>query len=177
MIEDVLLETLDWGEVWAMQEFMWHVLPNDLTLPEEDYWVWQNGWWARLYDVTLGILDQLKQVRIHDIMTAHTWYGSGAHPTAPPYIDKMRTTPMGFPQDSGVVGMPGPGDNAKGLHAVQKTAAVYPYRFNKGAYTPEFRLPPAMESFHQYGKKIGVHVSSFSVPCQYFDHHPEWAST
>jgi len=35
-------EILDWGEVWAMQEFMRHVLP-ELPLPEDGYWIWQNG--------------------------------------------------------------------------------------------------------------------------------------
>ena len=62
VIKDVPLETLDWGEVWAMKEFMRHVLPNDLTLPEDGYWVWQNGWWARLCDIKPGILDQLRGV-------------------------------------------------------------------------------------------------------------------
>ena len=62
VIEDVPLETLDWGEVWAMQEFMRHVLPNDLSLPEDGYWVWQNGWWARLYDVKPGTPYQLREI-------------------------------------------------------------------------------------------------------------------
>ena len=42
-------------------EFMRHVLPNDLTLPEPGYWVWQNGWWAGLWDVKPSILDYLKE--------------------------------------------------------------------------------------------------------------------
>ena len=176
VIKDVPLETLDWGEVWAMQEFMRHVLPDDLPLPEEGYWVWQNGWWARLWDPKPEILDLLKQVGIHDIGTAHTWYGRGVHPLSPPYLDKMRCTPMGFPKDLGVAGMPGPGDIAKGLHADQKTAKDYLDKFKENDFTSGFLLPPAMERFHRYGKKIGVHVSSFSVPCMYFHEHPEWAS-
>jgi hypothetical protein len=173
-VEDVPLETLDWGEVWAMKEFMRHVLPNDLSLPEEGYWVWQNGWWARLYDVNPQILDQLKQVGIHDIMTAHTWYGRGVHPLSAPYVDRTRSSPLGFPKDSGIAGMPGPGEISKGLHADHNN--VFLDKFMGDEFTSEFVLPPAMEEFHKYGRKIGVHVSSFSLPGIYFRQHPEWAS-
>ena len=176
-IKDVPLETLDWGEVWAMKAFMRHVLPNDLALPEEGYWVWQNGWWAGLWDVKPSILDYLKEAGIHDVMTAHTWYGRGVHPLSPPYIHKMRTDPMAFPKDTGIAGMPGPGAITKGLdHADQSKAKVFLDNFKKDEYTPEFVLPKAMEKFHQYGKKIGVHVNSFSIASVYFKDHPEWAA-
>jgi hypothetical protein len=33
-----------------------------------------------------------------------------------------------------------------------------------------------MEALYKHGQKIGVHVSSFSLPCLYFKEHPEWAS-
>jgi len=151
-------------------------LPNDLTLPEEGYWVWQNGWWAGLWAVNPSILDYLKKAGIHDVMTAHTWYGRGVHPLSPPYIDKMRIKPMGFPKDVGIAGMPGPGHIAKGLHADQKTAQVYLNKFKPREFTPEFLLPPAMERFHKYGKKIGVHVNSFSIASVYFQERPEWAA-
>jgi len=166
-------EVLDWGEVWAMQAFMKHALP-DLPLPEKGYWVWQNGWWANLWDIKTEILDQLKQAGIHDIMTAHTWYGRGSHPTAPPYIDQMRTNPMGFPKDSGVAGMPGPAGPTAGLHPDH--AEVKVDNFVPGEFTTEFSAPPAMEAFHEYGRKIGVHVSSFTLPIVYFKDHPEWAA-
>ena len=176
-VKEVPVEVLDWGEVWAMQEFMRHVLPNDLILPEEGYWVWQNGWWAGLWDVQPSILDYLKEAGIHDVMTAHTWYGRGVHPLSPPYIDKMRIQPMGFPKDTGVAGMPGPGAITKGLdHADQSKANVLLDNFKKDQYTPEFVLPKAMERFHEYGKKIGVHVNSFSIASVYFRSHPEWAA-
>jgi hypothetical protein len=170
----VKAEVLDWGEVWAMQEFMKHALPYDLGLPEKGYWVWQNGWWAKLWDIKPAILDQLKQAGIHDIMTAHTWYGRGVHPLAPPYIDRMQTKPMGFPKDSGVAGMPGPAGPTAGLHA--KHAEVKLDKFVPGEFTPVFNAPPAMEAFHAYGQKIGVHVSSFTLPIVYFEDHPEWAA-
>lgn len=174
VVKDVPLETLDWGEVWAMQAFMRHVLPDDLPLPEDGYWVWQNGWWAGLWKTKPEILDLIKQAGIHDIMTAHTWYGRGVHPLSPPYISQMRTKAMGFPKDSGIAGMPGPAGPAAGLHA--KYDQVKIDKFSPGKFTPEFIAPPAMEAFHAYGQKIGVHVSSFSVPSMYFHKHPEWAS-
>jgi hypothetical protein len=167
-------ETLDWGEVWAMQEFMRHVLPDDLPLPETGYWVWQNGWWAGLWDVKPDVLDVLKQAGVHDVMTAHTWYGRGIHPMSPPYIDRMRTEPMGFPKDSGVAGMPGPAGPAAGLHAKQDMAKLDD--FAAGEFTPDFIMPAAMKAFYDHGEKIGVRVSSFSVPCMYFKNRTEWAS-
>jgi hypothetical protein len=49
-VKDVPPEVLDWGEVWAMQAFMRRIQPDDLQLPEDGYWIWQNGWWAGLFD-------------------------------------------------------------------------------------------------------------------------------
>ena len=170
-------EVLDWGEVWAMQEFMKHALP-DLPLPEKGYWVWQNGWWAKLWDIKTDILDRLKQSGIHDIMTAHTWYGRGNHPVNPPYLAKMRTqkngVKIGFPKDDGVAGMPGPAGPSAGLHSKHESVSLD--KFKPKAFTEEFQVPPAMESFYNYGKKMGIHVSSFSLPGLYFEDRPEWAS-
>lgn len=173
-VKDVPLERLDWGEVWAMQEFMRHVLPDDLPLPEKGFWIWQNGWWAGLFDPKPKILDQLKQAGVHDIMTAHTWYGRGNHPGCPPYLSQMRIEPMGFPKDSGIAGMPGPAGPAAGLHVEHTRVALD--KFTPGKFTPDFCAPPAMEAFYKYGQEIGVHVSSFSLPGIYFENHPEWAS-
>ena len=39
-------EKLDWGEVWAMQEFMRHVLPP--IRHHDGFWLYLNGWWAGL---------------------------------------------------------------------------------------------------------------------------------
>lgn len=167
-------EILDWGEVWAMQEFMNHVFPDDLHLPEDGYWIWQNGWWAGLFEPKTETLDLLKEAGIHDIMTAHTWYGRGNHPFNPPYLAKMRTEPMGFPKDAGIAGMPGPAGPAAGLHTKHDHVSLD--QFTPNEFTDVFRAPPAMEAFHAYGQTTGVHVSSFSVPSLYFENHPEWAS-
>jgi methionine-rich copper-binding protein CopC/lysophospholipase L1-like esterase len=59
----------------------------------------------------------------------------------------MRVEPMGFPKDNAA-----------------------------GQYTADFVAPPAWDAFHQYGKNIGVHVSSFSLPGILFSAKPEWAS-
>ena len=165
-------ETLDWGEVWAMQEFMRKVLPEQ-PLPEEGFWVWQNGWWAGLFDPKPEILDRLKSAGVHDIMTAHTWYGRGNHPMPEPYLSQMRTAPLGFPVDKGVAGMPGPAGPAAGLH-VQSDVLLD--QFKPGDFTTDFRAPPAMEAFIAHGRKIGVHVSSFSLPGIWFDDKPNWGS-
>jgi len=140
-------EVLDWGEVWAMQEFMRHVLPDDLPLPEEGFWVWQNGWWAGLTSPNTAVLDQLKQAGVHDVMTYPTWHGRGIHPNSPAYLTQMRVDPIGFPKDNA-----------------------------PGEYTTNFVAPPAWDAFHQYGESNGVHVSSFSLPGILFNAKPEWAS-
>jgi hypothetical protein len=165
-------ETLDWGEVWAMQAFMQRVFPDQL-LPEDGYWVWQNGWWAGLFNPNPAALDLLKAAGIHDIVTAHTWYGRGNHPNAEPYLSQMRVEPMGFPVDKAVAGMPGPAGPSAGWHSPQQ---VLLDQFKTGEFTPDFRAPPAMEKFMEYGKKIGVQVGSFGLPGIWFDRKPEWGS-
>jgi hypothetical protein len=172
MVKDVPLETLDWGEVWAMQAFMRRVLP-ELPLPEDGYWIWQNGWWAGLFNPKPEILETLKAAGIHDIMTAHTWYGRGNHPIAEPYLSQMRVEPLGFPVDKAVAGMPGPAGPAAGWHAPQEVKLD---AFKPGGFTDDFRAPPAMEAFVEAGRKLGVHVSSFALPGIWFDRKPEWGS-
>ena len=172
-VKDVPLEKLDWGEVWAMQDFMRHVLPDDLSLPEDGYWVWQNGWWAGLFNPKTDILDRLKSCGIHDIMTAHTWYGRGNHPITEPYLSQMRVEPIGFPKDQSIAGLPGPAGPAAGLHSPHDVKLD---KFRPSEFTPDFIAPPAMENFLNYGRKIGVHVSSFSLPGIYFENKPEWAA-
>lgn len=170
--EAVPPEVLDWGEVWAMQDFMRQILP-DLPLPEDGYWIWQNGWWAGLFDPKTETLDRLNASGVHDIMTAHTWYGRGNHPASEPYLSQMRIEPPGFPVDKAIAGLPGPAGPAAGLHSPHE---VLLDQFKPGQYTLDFRAPPAMEQFIEYGRKIGVHVSSFSLPGIWFDQKPEWGS-
>lgn len=165
-------EVLDWGEVWAMQAFMQRVLPEQ-PLPEDGYWVWQNGWWAGLFDPKPEILDHLKSAGVHDIMTAHTWYGRGNHPMPEPYLVKARPDPLGFPLDAGVASLPGAAGPSEGLHAAH-AASLDP--FKPGEYTPDFRAPPAVHAFWEHGRRLGVHVSSFGLPGIWLEQKPEWGS-
>jgi len=171
-VKEVPPEVLDWGEVWAMQAFMRRIQPDDLQLPEDGYWIWQNGWWAGLFNPKTEILDALKAAGIHDIMTAHTWYGRGNHPNLEAYLYKMRIDPLGFPQDAAVAGLAGR-TPAAGWHSPQEVKLD---TFKPGKFTPDFRAPPAMQKFIDYGAQIGVHVSSFAVPGMLFEAKPEWRS-
>jgi hypothetical protein len=152
-----------------MQSFMQRIQPDDQQLPEDGYWVWQNGWWARLFDPKIEILDTLKAAGIHDIMTAHTWYGRGNHPNLEAYLYEMRIDPLGFPEDAAVAGLAGQ-NPAAGWHSPQEVKLD---TFNPGAYTSDFRAPPAMQKFIDYGEQIGVHVSSFAVPGLLLKDKPE----
>ena len=172
-VTDVPGEVLDWGEAWTMQEFMRHVHPDDLQLPEDGYWVWQNGWWAGLFDPKTEILERLRSAGIHDIMTAHTWYGRGKHPNLEDYLYKMRIDPLGFPRDEAAASLPGATGPAAGWHSPQAATLD---AFKPGEFTSDFRAPPAMERFLDYGEKIGVHVSSFAAPGMLFEAKPEWYS-
>jgi hypothetical protein len=171
-VTDVPPEALDWGEVWSMQAFMRRIQPDDLQLPEDGYWIWQNGWWAGLFDPKPEILDTLKASGIHDIMTAHTWYGRGNHPNLEAYLYKMRIDPLGFPQDAAVAGLAG-NNPAAGWHAPQEVKLD---AFKPGEFTADFKAPPAMQKFIDCGKQIGVHVNSFAVPGLLFESKPEWRS-
>ena len=170
--EAVAPEVLDWGEVWAMQDFMRTVLPEQ-PLPEDGYWVWQNGWWASLFEPKPEIITLLKAAGVHDIMTAHTWYGRGNHPTAEPYLSQMRAEPLGFPSDKGIAGLPGEAGPAFGLHSPHN---VFLDQFKPGEFTPDFRAPQVMEQFIGQARENGIHVSSFSLPGIWFDQKPEWGS-
>lgn len=166
-------EVLDWGEVWAMQEFMRNVLPDDLPLPEEGFWIWQNGWWAGLFEPQNEQIDRLKDSGIHDVMTANTWYGRGTHPNTEPYLTNMRVSPMGFPVGRDTGAKSEEQKTGEGFHTEAKAGREFD---DVKEYTPDFRAPEKFEDFIAYGRKIGVHVSSFSLPVIYFSERPEWAS-
>ncbi len=167
-------ESLDWGEVWAMQEFMRHVLP-EVRLPEKGYWIWQNGWWAGLFKLETDQLDRLKAAGIRDVMTAHTWYGQGTHPMEERYLTNMSVDPPGFPLPQGP-------PSATGQYSLQATGFNNEVKNlgreyeNPKEFELEFRAPKVFEDYIAYGRKIGVHVNSFALPGIYFEQRPDWLS-
>ena len=165
-------EILDWGEVWAMQEFMRHVLP-ELPLPEGGYWVWQNGWWAGLFNPERGQLDQLKAAGVHDVMTANTWYGRGNHPNPEPYLANMRIEPPGFPVAAGPKSEVGTDDSRKNWHTTADPGYEYD---NPIEFTSGFTAPKVFEDYITYAREIGMHVNSFSLPSIWFNNKPEWGA-
>ena len=106
-------------------------------------------------------------------MTAHVRYGGGKHPNDEPYLKQMGIEPIGFPEDAAVAGLAGPAGPAAGWHAPREVKLD---AFKPGLFTPDFLSPPAMEKFIGYGRKLGVHVSSFATPGIWFDRKPEWGS-
>ncbi len=167
-------ESLDWGEVWAMQEFMRHVLP-ELPLPEDGYRIWQNGWWAGLFKLDTAQLELLKAAGIKDVMTAHTWYGQGMHPMEEPYLRNMGIEPPGFPLPRGPVSQTG--KIALDSPAFHNESRNFGLEYeDPEEFESEFRAPKIFEDYVDYGRKIGVHVDSFALPGIYFKNRPDWLS-
>lgn len=85
---DVAPEVLDWGEVWAMQTYMRHVLPPH-KLPDDGYWAWVNAWWHWAYTwkhITKEDLDVMRDSGIHDVTTQEMWFGHSQHPQMAAYV-------------------------------------------------------------------------------------------
>ena len=163
-------EVLDWGEVWAMQEFFECHLPIQ-PLPEEGFWIWQNGWWAGLFSPDVNCLEPLRRAGVHDVLTAAMYYGHDSHPcTEPNYIRDARIDPIGFPiyehpDEEGVK------DGMGGWHRV-----VYPENKEEGiiGYTDTFEAPAAYDKFIQTALDMGIYVTSFSTPNNAYKNRPEW---
>ncbi len=131
-------EVLDWGEVWAMQAFMRHVLPAH-DLPEEGYWTLVNAWWVWAYHpdwkLSASTLELLRDSGVHDLMTRELWFGHSEHPLMP---DSLAALVPDAPLD--------------------------------------FRATDELHALWDYGKRIGVHVSSFVAPPLSFTARPNWLS-
>ncbi len=163
-------EVLDFGEVWAMQEFFEFYLPIQ-PLPEEGYWLWQNGWWAGLFSPDINCLDPLIRAGVRDILVAAMYYGHDNHPsTEPNYMRDMRIDPIGFP----IYENPDPDgvkDGMSGWHRV-----VYPENKEEGiiGYSDTFEAPAAYDRFVKAAMDKGVYVTSFSTPNNAYKNRPEW---
>jgi len=173
MTEDAGLpmETLDWGEIWAMQEFFTNYLPL-MPLPEENWYLWQNGWWAGLFSPNINAIEPLVRAGVTDLMTAAIYYGHDNHPcTEPKYIRDMRIEPIGFPIykrdhmgiDYGV----------NGMHS-------YVEKGNSDdiiGYSDTFEAPRPYDEFIRQAREQGIYVTSFSTPNVVYAERPEWAAT
>ncbi len=163
-------ETLDWGEVWTMQEFFTLHLPIQ-PLPEDGWWIWQNGWWARLFSADTENLVPLARAGVKDVLTAAIYYGHDKHPsTEPAYIRAMRIDPPGFP----IFGSASDGvkQGTDGLHSNAE-------RGEDGdivGYSDRFEAPPDYELFIRRAREMGIWVSSFSTPNNVYRDRPEWAA-
>jgi len=160
---------LDWGEVYAMQDFLRYYLPEQ-RLPEDGYWFWQNGWWACIFNADIKALEPLERAGIRDLMTAAIYFGHDNHPTTEPkYIRDMRTKPLGFPRVKDNEGVHAGG--TEGWHSFAEKAEGVE---KSDEYTEEFHAPEAYETLVSEAEKKGIYISSFSTPNNAYLERPEW---
>ena len=179
-------EELDRGEVRAMKAFFAEHLGH-YPLPEEGYFVWQNGWWAGLFNADTSVIDVLERAGVRDIMTASMYYGHANHPScAPNYITDVRFDPLRFPkvdvpkptdpsdgQGRAANGEPQNDTNGGAQTALHHEESVAEARADL-EYTDDFNAPPEYDALVRYGRERGVHVASFSTPDNSYRAHPEW---
>ena len=76
-------EVLDWGEVWAMQAYMQHVLPL-LPATHEGFWYYFNEWWAggpkgviteEQVQAHMSVVDRAKELGAEAFGLAPFWLG------------------------------------------------------------------------------------------------------
>ncbi len=165
------LETLDWGEIWAMQDFFTHYLPLQ-PLPEDDWFTWQNGWWARLFSPDITCIEPLVRAGVKDLLTAAMYFGHDNHPsTEPEYIRDMRIEPMGFPiykhEHLGI------GSSTNDMHSyVERTEEDEVI-----GYTETFEAPRPYDEFIRQAKEQGINICSFCTPNIVYKERPQWAAT
>ncbi|MBO4229094.1 MAG: hypothetical protein J5938_01940 [Clostridia bacterium] len=173
-------EQLDTGEIRAMRDFLaLHI--GHYPLPEEGYFVWQNGWWAGLFLTDKDCIDVMSRSGIHDILTAMMYYGYDSHPNCfPNYIREVRFDPLRFPavtdemiQIGEQKAMRSQKNRDKGEmilhHEVECDETV-----RTSGETAGFVPPPKYEKLIRIGEECGVHVASFSTPNNSYSAYPEW---
>ncbi len=163
-------EILDWGAVWAMQSYMKYRLPRH-PLPENGYFLWQNGWWAGLSEPDSEAVDVLLASGVHDLMTQQIAFGHDNHPTTEPrYIRDTRANPLAFPVYRG----------EEPLHFTPPTALHGEVSATSAGetvgYTPDFHPPAVFEDFIRTSAARGMHIGSFSMPNVAYTAHEDWLS-
>ena len=160
-------EILDRGEIRAMRAFFRAHLGR-APLPEDGYFVWQNGWWAGLFNADTEAIDVLEAAGVRDIMTAMMYYGWANHPSCEPnYITDVKFDPLRFPKPDSFAAARSDGGS---LHH-DEAAADAP---DEVGYVGDFTAPPEYDALVSYGEAHGVHVASFSTPNNSYRDHPEW---
>ena len=163
-------EELDRGEIRAMRAFFREHLGHYL-LPEDGYFVWQNGWWAGLWGADTSPIDVLGRAGVHDVMTAAMYYGHANHPScAPNMITDVRFDPLRCPKVGEAETADCAAAEAAGLHHDEKVSDE-----KVGVeYTETFEAPPEYDALWRYGRERGVSVTSFSTPDNSYRAYPEW---
>lgn len=162
-------ETLDFGEIHAMQNFFRYYLPKQ-SLPEDGYFIWQNGWWAGLTTPDINAVDPLANSDVHDLMTFKMYFGHATHPsTEPPYVREARIDPVGFP----VINKEDETEEVKTgtWHAAAQSGDDSDF---VTGYTDEFAPPNDYKKLMEESGKKGVHIASFSTPNNSYVAKPEW---
>lgn len=165
-------EETDTGEIRAMRSLMRHLLPEQ-KLPEDGYFIWQNGWWAGISSADAACLEPLEKAGIRDIMTAATYYGHDEHPSCEPScITDTLAFPTRFPKPerAGVTAA----TLADGHHHM---TAAKGSASDGSTYSGEFCAPPDYDALIREAGSRGIYVSSFSTPNNYYARYPEWACT
>lgn len=163
-------EEQDEGEISAMREFFRDYL-GEPPMPEEGYFVWQNGWWAGLNSADRKHVDVMERIGVHDIMTAAMYFGHANHPSCEPnFITSVKFDPLRFPKVTD--------------KKVEITTLADGHHHDESAaegvagteYTTEFEAPSDYDDMIKYGREKGVHITTFSTPNNAYTNYPEWLS-
>lgn len=163
-------EEQDEGEIRAMRLFFRDYL-GEYPLPEDNYFVWQNGWWAGLSSADRRHVDVIERIGVKDVMTAAMYFGHANHPSCEPvFITDVKFDPLRFPKvtdkKTTITTL------ADGHHhnesAVETTSEI--------EYTDTFRAPSDYEDMIFYALEKGIHITSFSTPNNAYSNYPEWLS-
>lgn len=162
-------EIQDEGEIRAMRRFFRDYL-GEMPLPEEGYFVWQNGWWAGLNCADRAHVDVMNRIGVKDVMTAAMYFGHANHPSCQPnFITDVKFDPLMFPKVTD--------------KKIEITTLADGHHHNETAaaesvtdYTEEFSAPADYDDMIRYGMEKGVHITTFSTPNNSYANYPEWLS-
>ena len=160
-------EEQDEGEIRAMRQFFRDYL-GEMPLPEDGYFVWQNGWWAGLNCADRVHVDVMNRIGVRDVMTAAMYFGHANHPSCQPnYITDVKFDPLRFPEVTD--------------KKIEITTLADGHHHDEIAadgsvtgYTEEFSAPAEYDDMIRYGMEKGVHITTFSTPNNSYANYPEW---